>query len=145
MTQSAIVEALAGGGSAVIRVFQQSACGHDCSECGGVCGSRRSITARAKNPLGAVPGDLVTVETRTGKLIQAAALVYLLPLGTLLLGCVLGYLLGGTERVQAFAGLGGLLAGCLAAVLINRFVRRDRPLEFTIIDVGGHMEENEEA
>lgn len=145
MTQSAIVETLTGSGDALIRVYQKSACGHDCSDCSGICGSKRSITVQAKNPLGAGPGDLVTVETGTGKLMKAAALVYLLPLGTLLLGCLLGYGLGGSERVQALSGLGGLLAGCAAAAAVNRFVRRDRPLEFTIIDIGGHIEENEEA
>ncbi len=145
MTQSAIVERLAGNGDAMIRVYQKSACGHDCSDCSGICGSKRSITVQAKNPLGAVPGDLVTVETATGKLLKAAALVYLLPLGTLLLGCVLSYLLGAPERVQALSGLGGVILGCLAAALLNRFVRRDRPQEFTIVDVGGHIAENEEA
>ncbi len=145
MTQSAVVETLTRSGDAMIRVYQKSACGHDCSDCSGICGSKRSITVQAKNPLGAGPGDLVTVETATGKLLKAAALVYLLPLGTLLLGCVLSYLLGASERIQAFSGLGGLILGCLGAVLINRFVRRDRPQEFTIIDVSGHIAENEEA
>ena len=145
MTQSAIVETLAENGDAMIRVYQKSACGHDCSDCSGLCGSKRSITVQARNPLGAAPGDLVTVETGTGKLMKAAALVYLLPLGTLMAGCFLGYLLGGTETVQALSGLIGLLAGCLGAVIINRLVRRDRPLEVTIIDIGEHITENEEA
>ena len=145
MTQKATVDAVLEGGLARVKVKRTSACGHDCSDCSGICGSKRSITVQAKNPLGAGPGDLVTVETATGKLLKAAALVYLLPLGTLLLGCVLSYLLGASERIQAFSGLGGLVLGCLCAVLINRFVRRDRPQEFTIIDVSGHIAENEEA
>lgn len=138
MTQSAIVESVAADGSAVIRVFQQSACGHDCESCG-VCGDRRKLTARAQNPMNAVPGDLVTVETGTGKLVKAAALVYALPLTTLLLGCVLGYGLGLGEGAQALLSVLGLALGSAAAVLINQFIRRDRPLEFTIIDVGGHL------
>ena len=137
MTQSAIVDALTFDGKAVVRVFQESACGHDCENCG-VCGSRRKLTVEANNPLRAIPGDLVTVETGTGKIIRAAALVYVLPLATLLLGCVLGFLLGLGEGAQALLGVGGLALGSAGAVLINRFVRRDRPLEYTIIDVGGH-------
>ena len=135
MTQSAIVEQLAPNGDALIRVFQKSACGHDCTECSGVCGARKSITVQAHNPLKAGPGDMVTVETGTGKIIQAAALVYLLPLATLLLGCVLGNILGGSETVQALSGLGGLILGCTGAVVVNRFLRKDRPLEFTIITI----------
>ena len=138
MTQSAIVDSVAADGSAVVRVFQQSACGHDCENCG-VCGSRRKITARALNPMNAVPGDLVTVETGTGKIVKAAALVYALPLAALLLGGILGYALGFGEGIQALLAVAGLLLGSAAAVLINRFVRRDRPLEYTIIDVGENI------
>ena len=138
MTQSAIVESVAADGSAVVRVFQRSACGHDCENCG-ICGDRRKLTARAQNPLNAVPGDLVTVETGTGKLMKAAALVYALPLAALLAGCVLGYGLGLGEGAQALLSVLGLALGSAAAVLINQFIRRDRPLEFTIIDVGGHL------
>lgn len=140
MTQNAIVEKLTEDGDAMIRVYQKSACGHDCSSCGGVCGAKKSITVRAGNPLQAQPGDLVTVETRTGRILRAMALVYLLPLAMLLLGCFLSYAMGGSETAQALAGLGGLLAGCMAAVAVNRFVRRDRPLEYTIINIEEEVE-----
>ena len=128
MTQSAIVEKLTADGDALIRVYQSSACGHECSECAGLCGAKRSITVQARNPLRANPGDMVTVETGTAKIIWAAVLVYLL-------GCILGSSLGGTDTVQALAGLGGLLIGWFCAVAINRFLRKDKPLEYTIITI----------
>ncbi|MBQ7678373.1 MAG: SoxR reducing system RseC family protein, partial [Butyrivibrio sp.] len=84
MTQSAIVEGLTANGDAMVRVYQKSACAHDCSECAGICGAKKTITVQARNPLRARPGDLVTVETLTQRIIQAAALVYLLPLAVLL-------------------------------------------------------------
>ena len=141
MTQTAIVESLCANGDATVRVYQRSACGHDCGECAGICGAKRTIRVQAKNPLRAQPGASVTVETGTGGIIKAAALVYLLPLATLLGGCVLGHLLGGSETVQALAGLCGLLLGCGAAAAINRFVRKDRPLEYTIINIDEEQEE----
>ncbi len=141
MTQSAIVEKLAGNGDALVRVYQKSACGHDCSDCSGVCGAKKTITVQARNPLKAGPGDLVTVETATGRVIRAAVLVYLLPLAVLLLSCVLGYALGGSETVQAFSGVGGLLLGCALSAAVNRFIRRDRPLEYTIINIDEEQEE----
>ncbi len=141
MTQNAIVEKLAGNGDAMVRVYQKSACGHDCSDCSGVCGAKKTITVLARNPLKAGPGDLVTVETATGRIIRAAALVYLLPLSALLVSCLLGYILGGSETVQALAGVGGLVLGCAAAVAVNRFIRRDKPLEYTIINIDGEQEE----
>jgi sigma-E factor negative regulatory protein RseC len=141
VTQSAIVEKLAANGDAMVRVYQKSACGHDCSDCAGVCGAKKSITVQARNPLRARPGNLVTVETGTGRILRAMALVYVLPLAVLLLSCALGYALGGSETVQALAGLGGLLLGCAAAVAVNRFIRRDRPLEYTIINIEEEREE----
>lgn len=141
MTQSAIVEKLAANGDAMVRVYQKSACGHDCSDCSGICGAKKTITVQARNPLRARPGDLVTVETLTKRIIQAAALVYLLPLAVLLLCCILGYTLGGSETVQALAGVAGLLLGCACAVAVNRYIRRDRPLEYTIINIDEGQEE----
>ena len=141
MTQGAIVEKLEMNGDALVRVYQKSACGHDCSDCAGVCGAKRTITVQARNPLKARPGDLVTVETGTVRILKAAALVYLLPLAVLILCCLLGYALGGSETVQALSGLGGLILGCGCTVAINRFIRQDRPLEYTIINIGEEQEE----
>ena len=141
MTQNAVVEKLADNGDAMVRVYQKSACGHDCSDCAGICGAKKAITVQAQNPLRARPGDLVTVETGTGRVLRAAALVYLLPLATLLCCCFLGHFLGGSETVQALSGLGGLILGCGAAAAINRFIRRDRPLEYTIINIDEEQEE----
>ena len=72
MTQNAIVEGLTANGDATIRVYQKSACGHDCSDCGGICGAKKSITVQARNPLRARPGDTVIVETMTGRILRAA-------------------------------------------------------------------------
>lgn len=141
MTQTAIVENLTENGDAMVRVYQKSACGHDCSDCSGICGAKKSITVQARNPLRAQPGSLVTVETGTGRIIRAAALVYLLPLALLLISCLLGYALGGSETAQALAGVCGLLIGCACAAAINRFIRRDRPLEYTIINIDEGLEE----
>ena len=135
MTQNAIVEKLAANGDAVVRVYQKSACSHDCSECAGVCGAKKSITVQAVNPLHAAPGNQVTVETGTGHILRAEALVYLLPLALLLGSCVLSNLLGGSETIQALSGVGGLVLGCACAAAINRFVRRDKPLKYTIITI----------
>lgn len=137
MTQLAVVREIADNGDALICVQQTSACAHDCAECGG-CGSARRITVRAGNPLSAEPGELVTVEAATLGVLRAAALVYLLPLAMLLGGCLLSGALGAGETGQAIAGVGGLLTGCAAAAAVNRLVRGDRPMEFTIVERRGN-------
>lgn len=135
MTQTAVVEQRLAHGLTQVRVLQRSACGHDCEQCGGGCGSSRVLRLQAKDPLGAEPGDTVTLETGTGKVLGAAALVYLLPLLTLFSSIGGAVLLKLGEGGTALVGLGGLLLGCCLAAAINRWLRQDRPLEYTIIAV----------
>lgn len=87
---------------------RETACGHACTDCGMCPGAE--IAVRAKNPLGAAPGDSVWVETDTGPVLGAAAVVYLVPLALLAAGY--GLLGGWGARRWLCAGAGaGLSAG----------------------------------
>jgi hypothetical protein len=37
--------------------------------------------------------------------------------------------------------LGGLLLGCAGAAAFNRFIRRDQPMEYTIININEEQKE----
>ena len=85
-------------GIAVIKVERQSACEgcHRATEEGGcsVCtllGGKNAAHARARNTVGAAVGDRVELESRTGRILSYAALVFLLPV----IALIAGYLLGG--------------------------------------------------
>ncbi len=74
----------------------------------------------------AQPGQEVMLELPARRLLQAAALVYGLPLAGLLGGAVAGQ--GAGEAGAALAGVVGLLAGVIAARrLARRFARRLSP------------------
>lgn len=133
MTQIATVENLTEDGQAKVRVRRQTACAHDCESCGGVCGSAGSLTVLAGNPLRAMPGERVLLETETRKILGAVALVYLVPLALLLLGCILPAALGAGETLQILGAAAGLLFGCGGAVAVNRYIRHDRAAEYTIV------------
>ena len=97
----------------VVRIFRASACGHDCEACGGCpAGREELITVRAGEEIAA--GDKVTLETDTWRVLGLAAVVYLLPLGLMAAGSLLG----------TYYGLAGLAVGFVPSFLINRRWRR---------------------
>lgn len=103
---------------AIVSVARQAACdgchknadGKGCSVCT-LLGGNREARARALNRAGARPGDTVQVESRTGRMLLYAALVFLLPV-ILALG---GYFLG----ARLFASEGGALAVAAAAFVLT--------------------------
>ncbi len=136
MTQRATVDALLGGGLARVRVERASACGHDCGECTLGCGEgHKSMSVLARNAAGALKGDCVTIESSTGKVLGAAALVYILPPVLCAAVYLLLYALGANETRCIAGSLGGFALGAAAVAAINRFIRHDRPLDYEIISV----------
>ena len=92
---------------------------------------------QARNPIGARPGDLVTVESATGPVLKAAAVLYMLPLVLF----ITGYLVG---MRWSLGGLIGALAFALSIVLIvcyDRLVMKKKNTVYTIIGYahGGHQ------
>ena len=93
-------------GTATVFLQRESACSGDCHKCSGCGAAKEVMIVEARNPIGASRGDLVILETKTGPVMKAVGVFYVLPL-ILFFG---GYLLG------AALGQGGLF-GCLGFVL----------------------------
>jgi len=135
MIQTAKVTRLLNNGTAEVAVKRQSACGHDCSKCGGGCSElmvSSTVSVVAANPVRAMPGDMVRVESSTGGVLKAAVVVYLVPFILFFLGyfiCAAAQLGGG---ISAAVGGIGFAVGVLLAVLLDRQVRRDRSITFCI-------------
>ena len=79
-------------------------------------GSRR-VDARIASGLTVREGDEVRIELAPSNLLQAAMIVYGLPLAGAVLGAGLAYLAGLGELYAAMAALGGILAGLMVARL----------------------------
>ena len=120
MRQRATVRSLLPDGSVSLLVQRVSACTGD-------CGQSVQVTARAPFPV--EPGERVWVESRSGAVLGAAALVYLLPLGLLLAVCLAAQSLGGVW--MAVLGAAAFAVGLIPALLWNRHLRR-RPMEYRI-------------
>ena len=128
MRQTVQVTAIPSPGMAEVTVERRSACSGDCHSCGGCSAYTQRMTVVAENPIGAVPGDRVVVETSTGTVMAAAALVYLVPLATFFLGYCMGELL---SVRPALSGIVGFVLGLIPALLMNRIKKRETGFKIT--------------
>jgi sigma-E factor negative regulatory protein RseC len=118
---------------ALVVTDRKGACGgcqstpHGCRS----CLTSAKMESRAANPVGARPGDLVTVHLSSGNLYAGAAILYLLPVVGVLLGAFLGLwasaLYGFGEAIGSIGGAAaGLCLGFAAVIVLDRtsIVRR---------------------
>ena len=129
MEQLVRVKQIASDGRATVIRVRESACSGDCHKCSGCGAVGETLELTAKNPIGAIPGDMVLIESETGPVLAAAAVLYVLPLLLFFLGYLVGHVLW---------GLGGLI-GCLAfalsivfCVVYDRRVAAKRKTVYTI-------------
>ena len=117
-------------GTATVIHVRESACSGDCHKCSGCGAAKEAILLEAKNPIGAKPGDLVTIESESGPVLKAAAVMYLLPMVLFFAGYALGAALwqrGGLVGCLAFLASIGL------AVVYDRKVVKKQDTGYTII------------
>ena len=131
MTQFATVEEILSGGYARISVPRKSACGHDCEQCAGCGMTGAAVYAKARNPVGATPGQKVVVESSTKKLLGVVALVYMLPVVFFLLGYFLSE--GLAENVRYIIAIAAAALTMIPIVLYDRHARRNDTLSYTIL------------
>ena len=129
MRQQVEVKSVSPDGYAQVAAIRRSACSGDCHKCSGCGAVVQEVQVRAKNRIGAVPGDQVIVETGTGAVFSALLIVYMLPLVLLLIGYFVGYALG---ILPGLFSLVGFVLGIVVILFYNRYVTRRKQMEFTI-------------
>ena len=137
--QKARVTRVLEGGRAEVAVKRQSACGHDCAQCGGGCSElmvASEVRVVAENAAGARAGDTVTLESSTSRVLGAAVLVYTVPFLLFFAGYFLAAgLLRAGEGASIAAGAIGLALGFVPAVLLDRRTRQEGRIQFRIVAV----------
>ncbi|MBQ5866891.1 MAG: SoxR reducing system RseC family protein [Oscillospiraceae bacterium] len=115
-------------GTAQVACLRQSACSGDCHKCSGCGAVEQTMLFEARNPIGAKPGELVVVESQSGPVLKAAAVLYMLPLVLFIAGYLLGmqWKLGGLIGALAFALSIGI------AVAYDRLVMKKKNTVYTI-------------
>lgn len=140
MRQSAQVIQITPNGYAQVKVRRASACAsaHNCGSCDhcSMMENAPEIIVNAVNTCGAQVGDMVIVESETGKVLGAAALLYLLPVILFFVGYFLGNSFGWTESGAIATGGAGFALGLLGAWCLDRY-RRNRPVTYHVVSRGG--------
>lgn len=142
MEQLVKVQSCSPDGTARVLHIRQSACSGDCHKCSGCGAVQEKMVFTAQNPIGAKPGDVVTVQTDTGPVLAAAAIMYVLPLVLFFLGCALGSLWG----KMILTGGAGFALGIVLAVCYDRLWAKKKTTQYTITGYGHFPKawENEE-
>ena len=111
-----------------VILVRESACSGDCHKCSGCGAAKEAIVFEAKNPIGARPGDLVTVESASGPVLKAAMVMYMLPMVLFFAG----YALGSVWNLGALAGCASFVLSIALAVIYDRKVVKKENTEYTI-------------
>jgi len=116
-------------GTALVMHVRESACSGDCHKCSGCGAAKETVLLKAENPIGARRGDLVKLESASGPVLKAAAVLYMLPI----LLFFAGYFAGDSLWQR------GPLAGCIAfaagiglAVVYDRRMSKKNHTGYTI-------------
>lgn len=133
MQQLVKVLSCAPDGTAKVACIRQSACSGDCHKCSGCGAVEQTMIFTARNPIGARAGDTVTVESATGPVLKAAAVLYMLPLVLFIVGYIVGmqWQLGGLIGGLAFALSIGLI------IAYDRLVMQKKNTVYTIVGYAG--------
>lgn len=133
MSQNAVIKRIIEQNVAEISLLRQMDC-KNCDNCNG-CSQKpqTELLALASNNIGARIGDVVEVESIAGSSIGIAVIVYVIPCVFLLLGYFLGQAFGLSEMLSVAIGALGIFVGFLPALLLNRYISRQKRPEFVIL------------
>ena len=127
MQQIAVVKRLLPDNQAELQVSRQTACGHDCSNCGG-CGEivSKPILVIADDSIGAEVGEAVMITGSSKQVLGLAAVLYVVPV-------VLFFALYGVAAVlslpiQGLWGGIGFFGGIFAAKKVNDRQKDKKPV-----------------
>ena len=121
-------------GTATVFVIRESACSGDCHKCSGCGAAKETMVFDARNPIGAMPGDLVVVKSETAPVMKAVGVFYVLPMVLFFLGYWLGDL---WLKLGALMGCLGFVLGIAAAVAYDRIFAGKHNSIYTITGFAG--------
>lgn len=136
MEQLVKVQKLNCDGTAQVIHLRQSACSGECHKCSGCGAVSQTMVLTARNPIGAMPGQTVTVKTESGPVLAAAAVLYILPLVLFFAGYLLFHL---AWQRGALGGVVAFALGIAIAFCYDRFVVRKRKTVYTITGFAQQM------
>lgn len=116
---------------AVVIINRSGMCGENCASCRASCTPTKH-RVRAKNPVGAKPGNTVMVEMSDGKVLAGAALLYLFPLAAMIGGYFFADYLWHSEPVSIIAAAVCLSLAFIFAKIVDRALTKTGKYQSTI-------------
>lgn len=129
MKQRVKVLSVSPDGTARVIHLRESACSGDCHKCSGCGAVQQAMVLNVQNPLGAKPGQMVTISAASGPVLAAAAVLYIVPLLLFFAGYLAGEIL--FRQGMLWGGIAFVIAICLA-VLYDRLVVKKKKTVYTI-------------
>lgn len=141
MKQTAQVIRAVRPGYVQVKVRRTSACAsaHNCGSCDhcAMMENAPEIVVEAMDTHGAQAGDTVVVESATASVLGAAVLLYVVPFFLFFLGYLLGGSAGWGEGAAIALGGGGFALGLFAAMALDRYRRKNKPVTFRVVSIEG--------
>ena len=134
MEQIVRVKYTHGDGTATVAHMRQSACSGDCHKCSGCGAATEQILLKAVNPSGAEAGDFVKIESASGPVLKAAAMLYMLPLFLFFAGYLIG---AACWNKGPLVGILAFVIGIASAVCYDRRVVKKENTVYTITEFAG--------
>jgi len=126
------------GNEAVVEIQRTSACGESCASCKGGCIPTKNYV-EALNLPEAKKGQRVKIELQTKKVLNAAIIMYLMPLLSIFIGVLLGIWAGGNmgdgsnqEAVGIATGLAFLGLSFVGIRIWDRSRKNSKKVEIVI-------------
>lgn len=132
MTQDAIVRQVFDDGMAEVVVTRSTACGSNCGNCES-CIFQSELCTRAKNLIGAKPGQRVVIESKSSKIYKATLLVYILPIVLVVAGYLIAAAAGAGEGLCIVSSFIGLALGAAFTVVSQKHKKDKDKITFDII------------
>lgn len=129
MEQKVQVRRIFENGTAEVVRVRESACSGDCHKCAGCGAQQQTMLLTVQNAIGAKPGDMVVIESETGPVLKAAAMLYVLPLVLFLAAYLLGEHLWSRGPLM---GLAGFMLGLVLVKLYDRHLQKGKDPVYTI-------------
>ena len=133
MTASGIVIKLVDQHRAEVEVERGTACGGNCGSCE-ACVFQNTIRTVAHNKVAALPGQRVTIESKTSDVLGAAALLYIVPFVLFFIGYAIAAALHLSQGLCIIGAAVFFAIGIAFNVTLHRNRKKDA-ITFEIISV----------
>lgn len=134
MLQEAIITKIRDDGLAEVVVERLGICGGDCNGCN-ECKYEHLMKSVVQNPIGAVRGQHVMIETPTKGVVRGALAIYVLPIVLLIAGYAIAAALSLSEGTCIIAAFAAAIAGVIIAIVISKAKYKADPTPTKIVSV----------